>query len=331
MARVRMPKSKKARCNFRNMRSATRKTVLPKSFDLYDVQYKAPVKKDLAVGLVYFNCAKSKRLLMNYLYVAEKFKMAGIPTFTIEMYETTPEIKDAIHVKTDFILFQKERLCYVLEKHIPESFTKLLFIDCDLLFENANWYNDLSEKLDTFQIVQPFSKGVWLDITYKKVVKERIPIVFYQQFGVRRTKNGGIGGYHPGFAWAFQRNWYREHGFFTYAILGDGDTLSSTVWLDYSDFTCRPFMKASLDEYKHAIAVRPTICYIQGNMYHLWHGDQKNRQYSERRNIFSSVKDIRDILRIDTNGLFALKNDTFKPRIRKYFRMRDDDGLEIPS
>ena len=97
------------RCDFRGItrKSIKRATKLPKSFDLFDLKYNAPKRKDLAVGLVYFNCVKSKRLLMNYLYVLEKFKMAGIPTYTIEMFEDTPEIAEAIHVKTEFILFQK--------------------------------------------------------------------------------------------------------------------------------------------------------------------------------------------------------------------------------
>ena len=42
---------------------------------------------------------------MNYLYTREKLNIANIPNYTIEMYVTTPEIKDAIHIKTDFILF----------------------------------------------------------------------------------------------------------------------------------------------------------------------------------------------------------------------------------
>ena len=240
------------------------------------------------------------------------------------MYETEPEIKEAVHVKTDFILFQKERLCYILEKHISERFTKLLFIDCDLIFENLDWYDELSKKLDHFNIVQPFSKGVWLDITYKRVMKERIPIVFYNRFGITGN-SGGIGGYHPGFAWAFQRDWYRKVGFFQYAVLGDGDTISSTVWLNYSEFNYRPFIKGPLDEYRKLIKEKPSICFLEGNIYHLWHGDQKKRQYSERREIFKSVKDVRDIIKIDKNGLFVLKDDKLKKGIRKYFLKRDDD------
>lgn len=324
-----MPDTKRATspCNYRGItrKVASKVTRLPKSFDIYTLKYKAPVNKDLAIGLVYFNCVKSKRLLMNYLYTVEKLKLAGIPCFTIEMYETTPEIHDAFHVKTDFILFQKERLCHILEKNIPETFTKLLFIDCDLIFGNINWYNEISKKLDSFEVVQPFSRAIWLDITYKKIMKERIPIIFYNKLGMI-PNTGGIGGYHPGFAWAFQRDWFRKYGFFQYAVLGDGDSISSTIWFNYTDFAYRQFLTGAIEEYKKSI-VSPKACFIEGTMYHLWHGDSKKRQYSSRRDIFKSVEDIRNILKVADNGLFSLKADSLKPKIRKYFMNRDDDGV----
>lgn len=320
------------RCDFRGItrKSIKRVTKLTKSFDLFDLKYTVPKRMDLAVGLVYFNCVKSKRLLMNYLYVLEKFKMAGIPTYTIEMYEDTPEIHDAIHVRTDFILFQKERLCHVLEKHIPKSFTKLLFIDCDLIFDNLNWYDDISAKLDDVNIVQPFSKGIWLDITYKHIVKVRVPFAFYKKLG-KISSEGGIGGYHPGFAWAFQRDWFVEHGFFQESILGDGDTLSSTIWLDYNDFVYRPYLVNAVQDYKARLKELPSVCFIEGNIYHLWHGDGKKRQYRERREIFKHVADVRDIITKDKNGLYTIEDKSIRRKIRKYFFKRDDDGLAVEA
>lgn len=325
---------KNNKCSFKNItrKRVLKEHILNKSFDLFNIHYEEPVKKDMAIGLVYFNSAKSKRLLMNFLYTIEKFKMANIPTYTIEMYMTTPEIKDAIHVKTDFILFQKERLCHILEKHIPEKYTKLLFIDADLVFDNLHWYTDLSNKLNTTNIVQPFTNALWLDITYKKIVKQRPSIVLYLKVGdINKYNHGGIWGYHPGFAWGFQRDWFRKCGFYQHGILGDGDTLSATSWIDKSfhdEFLDkRPYQRNALTEYVGLLKVRPSVCYIKGNIYHLWHGDGKKRQYRERRTIFKSVKDIRDIVDVEPSGLFRLKDDSLKPRIMKYFRDRDDDGI----
>jgi len=323
------------KCNFKNVtrKKLMRKFVLDKDFDLFNIVYNEPAKKDMAVGLVYFNSAKSKRLLMNYLYIREKFKIANIPTYTIEMYINKPEINDAIHVKTDFILFQKERLCYILEKHIPPHFNKLLFIDTDLIFDNINWYADLSNKLDTANIVQPFSNAIWLDITYRKIIKHCISIVFSMKFGNIHA-SGKFGGYHEGFAWAFQRDWYRKYGFFEYGILGGGDSFSYTTWMNKIHNSEFPddkwqYVIPALKDYLNSIKEAPSMCYIKGNIYHLWHGDNKKRQYSRRQRIFNSLGDVRDIVQVDKNGLLKLKDDTYKSKILRYFKNRDDDGLEV--
>jgi len=322
------------KCNFKNVtrKKLMRNRVLNKNFDLFNIVYNEPAKKDMAVGLVYFNSAKSKRLLMNYLYIREKLQVANIPTYTIEMYVNKPEINDAIHVKTDLILFQKERLCYILEKRIPSHFKKLLFIDTDLVFDNIDWYTDLSNKLDSVNIVQPFSIALWLDITYRKIVKQRISIVFSIKFG-KMNGSGKLGGYHPGFAWGFQRDWYRKYGFFQYGLLGGGDTFSSTAWMNKIHNKIFPedkweYILPALKEYFNLIKEAPSICYIKGNIYHLWHGDYKKRQYDTRQRIFKSLDDIRDILKVDKSGLFVLKDDSYKSEIIKYFKNRDDDGLE---
>jgi len=318
---------KKAVCDYKaaTRRAVVKVTNLPASFDIQKMRYVEPKNSDLAIGLVYFNAVKSKRLLMNYLYIKERLKIAKIPVFTIEMYEDVPEISDAIHVKTDFILFQKERLCHLLEKYIPESYPKLMFMDCDLIFGNPNWYNEVSEKLSHFDVVQPFSRAIWLDLTYKKRMKERLPIAFYNKLGTI-PNSGGIGGYHPGFAWGFNRAWFRANGFFQYAILGDGDTISSTIWFNYPHFEYKQFLLDAVNTYRASIAM-PNTCFVDGTVYHLWHGDSKKRQYSSRRKIFKDVYDIRAILKVDTNGLFSLKDDALKPQIRAYFTKRDDDGL----
>ena len=299
---------------------------LPPHIDVYDMHYVPPKKRELAVGIVYFNAAKSKRMLMNYMYAVEKLKLADIPYYTIEMYVTTPEIKDAIHVKTDFILFQKERLCRVLETYIPKTFTKLLFIDCDIIFDNPNWYNELSHELDKCEIVQPFTHAKWLDITYKKTYRTKKSIVLTQP--PQKTPRQVFGKYHPGFAWAFQRDWYNRFGFYEYDVLGNSDSISCNIWFPTikEPWHYPPYTKNTVEEYKLKLTLTPTICFLDGNIYHLFHGYRRKRKYSTRWKIFKSVKDIRDILTIDKNGLFALKDDTYKPLIKRYFNARDDDG-----
>ena len=73
------------------------------------------------------------------------------------------------------------------------------------------------------------------------------------------------------------------------------------------------------------------VGHIPGRMFHLWHGDFKDRQYTRRYDIltehsFDPVKDIT----LDNQGLWKWTSD--KPRLHKavrdYFRSRYEDGRE---
>jgi hypothetical protein len=299
------------------------KPVLATTFRLFDIQYKKPTNKDLAVGLVYFNSSKSTRILMNYFYAREKLNLAGIPNYTLEMYIKKPELHDAFHVKTDVILFQKERLCHVLEKKIPKQFTKLLFMDCDVIFDRKNWYNDLSKMLDTYEIIHPFSKTCRLDLTYKKCLEWGDAIGTFPTHKQEIKMN-------PGYAWAFQRKWFVEKGLYQYAILGGGDISSARPWvkaMHTKHIDSKNYESKSMQEYISKVG-DPKVGFLDGLIYHLFHGSVRNRQWGTRYEILKDYNDPRDATKETKQGILTIKNKTLKSKIQKYFETRDDDGVE---
>ena len=311
--------------------SETRKLRLPKSFDIYDIQYKEPTRKDMAVCIVYFNSNKSKRILMNCLYILEMLKLANIPYFVAEMYIEKPDIKEAFHYKTDIILFQKERLCHLMLEKIPTQYTKVMFMDSDIVFDNLNWYNEMSDKLDTYDAVHGFTKVLRLDITYKRVLDEVLSFTFRKKYGNTVHKVGPhTMGFAPGGAWGFKREWFNKIGFFENEILGGSDTYSVQSWGIIEDTYHYPeYIINSIQDYKNKIKTSPRIGRLRGNIFHLWHGDSKRYKGNKSKKlIFKGVKDIRDVLSKSRNGLFTLKNRTLRKKFRKYFLNRDDDGVE---
>jgi len=291
--------------------------------DVAACRYEIPKHKDMAVCFVFFNPARSKKMLMNYLYTIEKLKLTHIPYYTMELVfdDHEPEIKDAFHVRSKSVLFHKETLCSLLETRVPRSFTKLLFLDADVIFGHPGWYTEVSRLLSTYQVVQPFSSCVWLDSTYTKLVQTRLSVAY-----MSRT-NPYNHNYHPGFAWAFQRKWFREIGFYKEGITGSGDTMSTAAWLGikFPRGYVHQALVPSYEEYSRL--AHPNLACATGTVYHLWHGSAKNRKYVDRHRILDGVRDVRSILDTNKDGVLELTDRSVDTKMREYFTSREDDGV----
>lgn len=282
-------------------------------------------KHDMAIAFVFFNPAESKRLLMNYLYVANLYKSFGWPVYTLELVfgNRNPEILDAFHVRGNSYMFHKERLCRLLEQRIPKRYTKIVFLDADIIFENTKWYEETSTLLNTYDVVQPFEKAHWMDLTYTTVELTRECVV--KTPGVQWDFK-----YHPGFAWAFKREWYKQYGFFDWAVSGSGDTLSSAAWLHKqfpANFNSLPTpLKQTYKQF--ASMPLPKVTYRKdGEVYHLYHGSRKNRQYAERHKMLNITETIEDMIRINKDGVYEWKDPLWNPIFLSYFQNRFDDDI----
>jgi hypothetical protein len=284
----------------------------------------AKPSRDMAIGLVFFNPASSKRMVMNYLYVWNLLKTQGLPVFTLELVfgDATPEIKKAHHVRGNSYMFHKERLCRLLEERIPSKYKKLLFLDADIVFSGDTWYEEISTLLDSHDVVQPFTRAHWLDLTYTNVELTRETVL---------NMKGSMWDfkYHPGFAWAFRREWYRKVGFFDWAVTGSGDTLSSAKWLNKAfpeKFKSLPFaMRRAYASYRKLES--PTITSREGDVFHLYHGSRKKRQYSERHHLLDVNEDIKDMITLNRDGVYEWKDAKWNVVLYEYFRNREDDDI----
>jgi len=295
----------------------------PKPNSIVDVsmcRYNNPTSGDMAICFVFFNSACSKKLLMNYLYTVEKMKLAKIPYYTMELIfdDREPEIADAFHVRGNSVLFHKESLCNLLEKRIPVYFTKLLFLDADIIFGNPGWYDEVSHLLETYEAVQPFSSCVWLDSTYTKEIRTGMSAVRMD------IKNSWDWNYHPGFAWAFQRKWFKEIGWMKYCVMGHEDTLSVAAWINIK-YPSHASMALAYAEYC-AIA-QPKLSCSTGTVYHLWHGAIENRKYAERNKLLDGISDIRSILVPNKDGVWEVTNKKIEREMREYMIERSDDSV----
>jgi hypothetical protein len=295
-----------------------------------NIAYNAPIKDDIAVGFAIFNYTGASRIIMNYLYTIEKMKIAGIPIFTIELVITgfKPTIQDAFHVYGSSYLFQKENLLRILETKIPEKYTKLLFLDADIIFENPDWYNMLSVILDTHDISHCFETAKWLDITYKKFKQTAESYIKADEKDCILWNNSTVL-YHSGFGWAFTREWYNKAGFIDQAVIGSGDLLFcyGLYGKRYKGEQNLSFYETSIQKWYETIG-NPKITFLPVTIYHLFHGELNKRQYASRNDIVNGVKDINDILSKNQDGVFELTNEEYNKQLYEYFKDRKDDMIE---
>jgi len=282
--------------------------------------------KDMAICVVLFNPAKTKRMIMNFLYTVNEFRRQGLPVFALELCfrDENPELVGVPTVRSNSYMFHKERLYRILEQQIPCKYNKLAFVDADIIFSSPDWYEKTSTLLNTYDVVQPFETCEWLDLTYTDVMVTR-KTVLQMETPIWDWR------FHPGFAWAFRRDWYQKVGFYDYAITGSGDTLSAAAWLGKTfPATFKSLPDSLRPSYNQFVSnPRPRITYLKGQtIRHLYHGSRENRKYVERHFILDGSPDIRTILYSNNDGVFEWKDPSqLNTKLLEYFEARKDDDL----
>ncbi len=303
--------------------------------------YEKPTKSDMAVLLVYFNACSYKNLERNLRLTYQSLIDAEIPVFLVEhlfkdQEPIFPENGNTIfNTRSDSYMFYKENLLNWLMPKVPAQFTKFYMMDCDLIFSSPTWYDDVSALLDTYDVVQPFEEAIWLKSDLKTVLDKRIGFAYgwHLHHKLNLTK------YHPGFAWAFRRDFIEPIGIFDLNILGSGDTILASaaiqqnyiqkVWHTRTLEKYRILSEEYIDKFN---SVKTT--YYSNIVYHLWHGSLSNRHYYNRYERFESVY-MKYFTTIDENifhhnsyGLYEYKEDLREPFnqiILEYFESRNED------
>ncbi len=293
--------------------------------------YNEPEKKDIAILIAFFNPANSIRLIQNLLLVKQCLDKANIPIFLGELAINDQsflfkESNTVFHFLSDSCMFYKENIMTTIEKRIPAHYTKLLYLDGDILFENPDWYRLVSESLDRHEVVQPFSKAFQLLFNFTIPKRDFLVSCIDNKCG------------HQGYAWAFQREWWKKAELFDSAVIGGGDSMTAIqCGIDVYAWQNSRFYSTCFKDGR--IPQKPcsfTFCDL--TIYHLPHGFLKNRQYNDRYiTIMKKLQQfklhaITDALQKREDGILVWKpqyRDTINELMIAYFKNRQDDAIEI--
>jgi GR25 family glycosyltransferase involved in LPS biosynthesis len=287
----------------------------------------------LAVITTFFNPNNYVNLKYNYLTFSKKIK-EKCDLFTIELsYDNNFFIEDenVVRIKGNEtnILWQKERLLNILLEKVPQEYTNIAWVDCDIIFENENWVNDVNQKLQEYKILQLFEKAKRLNkdgnigLVSKSIVK-----VSSDLNRIEDSLSTGI----TGFAWAGRREVLEKINFLDTQIIGGADALMYYSFVNKKNTITHKKMnpewikvykewhKKSLTEVNHSIN------FISGDIIHLYHGEQKNRNYNNRYEILNKEGFNPEIdLILDKNNLWKFKNVMLSQKMSEYFESRDED------
>lgn len=306
---------------------------------------------DLCIVTSYFNPMGYQSRYRNYIEFERSILDSGLTLITAECAfgETPFELPASSHIikfRSNDVIWLKERLLNLAIAKLPASFKKVAWVDCDVLFENKNWAVETSRLLEDYPIVQPFYYAFELPPNqreYKGIGdKSRSFAAIHSAFpSISRVGDFKAHG-HTGFAWAARRDVLEILKLYDAAIAGSSDHLMAHAFC--GDFASKCLQRTMLDcdgYLKHFkqwaksawTVVGGRLGFVLGGLFHLWHGQKRNRRYSERNYDLSRLDfdPVLDLL-VERNGLWGWSKHN--PGLRKwaleYFAARrEDDATSI--
>jgi len=253
----------------------------------------------------YFNPVRYANRLENAKRFSAEVRRQGLRLLIVELalddhnFALDGTVADRlVQIKTKSILWQKERLLNIALDHLPQTCDRVVWLDVDILFENHDWVRQTEKLLTEYVVVQPYSIAWWLPagvreipktITADKLVAIKHGLAYTQSQTVQSRETFG----HLGFCWAARRAVLQQHKFYDRLIMGFGDF--AICWGIYGDRFDHPVMNVVRDLFSPAqlkdlstwqntfhADIRGSSFYVEGRVFHLWHGKELHRQHFER-------------------------------------------------
>jgi hypothetical protein len=300
--------------------------------------YIQPEVDDTAVLMAFYNPVPFKRILKNIRYITSCMEAVGIPVFVAECVfpGRRPQLPKAdLVVHSSSYMFYKEQLLNLLEPKVPEQYTKLVFLDGDILFDAPDWLNQISVKLNHVDILQPFQEACWLTPDNTRIRNKKLSYAHAIVNGLT-GQAGETHLYHPGFAWAMRRDIFRRlGGFYARSIVGNGDMMFTFNF--FTDSIPASFKRDHsvsdvitdgwLSYHAQFVRVGPSLGVLGIKALHLFHGLTENRQYRTRyRDVGEHLKGTWDeIVTMNPDGLTEFRDPRASEAVLRYFKGRNED------
>jgi len=262
-----------------------------------------------------------------------------------------------VRVGQDSEIWLKESLTNVAVSRLPSDWQYMAMVDADMTFQRPDIISETVHALQHYDALQMYSHIL-------AAGPDHLPLSAIPSFGYQYAhdllpsakegaESSGVAGKSadskavkqqpgaPGGAWAWRRSALNAvGGLIEHGILGSGDYYMARALIGDAEsaldtrFTAG-YRNVVLQWQKRAeAAIKRNVGYIDGTIWHHWHGSYVSRRYDTRaqilvRNQFDPHTDLKK----DWQGVIALTGN--KPRlrddIRSYFRQRNEDTVTANS
>jgi hypothetical protein len=198
-----------------------------------------------------------------------------------------------VQVRDGDLMWQKERLLNLALKALPAHCDTVAWMDCDVVLPRTDWGEAARRALKSARLIQPFTRLYHLSTetmpasgSAPQVSKALDAVAYRFQRGdlpeeLFRISGSSIQfGYAPGMVWAASRELLDRYGLYDAAILGAGDKLMfATACGRGADVRKIYRLQNRASEHYQAWgepfaeAVAGRVASLEGDAYHLWHGD----------------------------------------------------------
>jgi hypothetical protein len=298
----------------------------------------------------YFNPSGYTTRLANY----RRFRAElNVPLITVEASvdgRFQLEQKDAeilVQRTAHDVLWQKERLLNVALEFLPADCREVAWIDCDVVFNRKDWPEQVRVALESHSLIQLFSERCNLgqrrasepDGGGEFVVQAIAASIAAGRAAPEDLRDPDAPvtrGVTAGLAWAASRESLDGHGFYDACILGSGDRVMLCAAVGEPGYaegalqmTTRHAEHYRAWAKRFSAAMSGGVGSIDGQIFHLWHGDLRDRNYAKRyeglrRFCFDPFKD----LTLDRAGCWRWSSPkrAMHEYVRTYFESRREDG-----
>ena len=297
----------------------------------------------LAVVTSFFNPANYDNIKLNYQKFKSGIQEAGVDLFTVELVFGghdffTEESEFNLHIRggDNNIMWQKERLLNLLIDKIPNEYNNIAWIDCDVIFENTDWVDNINTKLKDYKFLQLFESAKFYDAN--NTINRVSDGIVKHLHDIRTTSKvdfNPLGGGTPGLAWAIRRESFNKVKLVDNQILGGGDSIMLLASIGFfgDHFIYKRMNEQWLSQTllwgeKFYNEIQSSVFYIPGTVYHLYHGANVNRNYNHRSEYLANYSyDPRTDISLNDDNIWEWSND--KPilhdKVKNYFFEREED------